>query len=975
VADGPAVLLGIAVQYGAMRLTVDGRHVDVLAGATVLDAVNALGIALPQLCKDPDRAPLGACRTCLVHVEGQRGTPAACHLPARDGMAVSTTHPDVVRVRTTVLDLTRSMLTEQEADAGTGGRNGFGQVGQACAQHGIGAPSSAALHRFEVDASKSFFVLDREACILCGRCTTACGDVQRIGAIAMLGRGHRMAVGVFADRAMADSVCTSCGQCVATCPTGALRPTETAAPVRRRVETTCPYCGVGCGISVGVLAGAPDPARGTLRHRERGRKASGGPRRGAREAIPGTGAVPTEHLALMADDTPANGSSQGMLCVKGRFGTGFVHAPDRVTTPLVKRDGRWQEASWDEALDAAAAGLARNAGRFAALASAKATNEDGYVIQKLCRVVMDTNNVDHCTRLCHSPSVEAMLASMGSGATSNSYQDYEEAGCLMVVGADASSNHPVIAIRFRRAMSRGARIVVVNPRRIELCNQADLWIAQRPGTDVTLFNAMARVILDEGLANLDFVETRTEGFPAWRASLAEFTLDRAARVTGVPAADIAQAARWYARPDLDDAGRARHRGSCLIWGMGITQHVNGLHNAHAVLNLALVAGQMGFPGSGVSPLRGQNNVQGCGDAGCIPTNLPGYQKFEPEALAKFERAWGVRPPGETGLVVTEMMEACFTGEVAAMYVVGENPLLSEPDLNHAEKAIGQLDFLVVQDLFLHETAERAHVFLPAAAFAEKEGTFTNSERRVQRVRAAVAPPGQARPDWWITAELARRLARRLGRAVAGQFDYAGAAEIFDEMARLTPFLGGLSHARLDREGGLQWPCPAPEHPGTRFLYAESFPRGLGRFVPAVQTVEAAEMPDGDYPFILNTGRILYHWHGGTITRRVEGLMELAPRLEVAIHPADAGRLGLRDGDRVVVTSRRGELTGHARLNDGLQPGAVFIPFVKLEESAANFLTNAALDPGSKIPEYKVCAVRVEPEHAGRAPAAAAVAGH
>jgi predicted molibdopterin-dependent oxidoreductase YjgC len=573
---------------------------------------------------------------------------------------------------------------------------------------------------------------------------------------------------------------------------------------------------------------------------------------------------------------------------------------------------------------------------------------------------MGTNNIDHCTRLCHSPSVEAMLVSMGSGATSNTYQDSEEAGCLMIVGADASSNHPVIAIRFRRAMSRGARIVVINPRRIELCNQADLWIAQRPGTDVTLFNAMARVILDEGLANLEFVRARTEGFEAWRASLGEFTLDRAERITGVPAADIAQAARWYARPDLGDDGRQRHRGSCLVWGMGITQHVNGIHNAHALLNLSLVTGQLGFTGSGISPLRGQNNVQGCGDAGCIPTNLPGYQHYTPATLDTFERVWGVRPPERPGQVVTEMMEACLSGDIRAMYVVGENPLLSEPDLHHAEKALGQLDVLVVQDLFLHETAERAHVFLPAAAFAEKEGTFTNSERRVQRVRQALDPPGQARPDWWIAGELAKRIGRRVGLDLERQFSYASASEIFDEMARLTPFLGGLSHARLDREGGLQWPCPTPGHPGTRFLYGESFPRGLGRFVPAVQTVEADELPDADYPFILNTGRILYHWHGGTITRRVPGLVELAPRLEVAIHPADARRLGLGDGDPVRVSSRRGELTGYAKLNDGLRPGALFVPFVKLEESAANFLTNAALDPASKIPEYKVCAVRVEP---------------
>src|SRR3989475_2240985 len=886
-----------------MKLTIDDRIVELLEGATVLDGVNRLGIPLPQLCKDPDRAPLGACRTCLVHVEGQRGLPASCHLPAREGMVVSTGHADALRVRKAVLDLTLSMLTPQ---------NGFAQLSDAGARHGLLEPRWAPLHRFEVDASKSFFVLDREACILCGRCAVACDDVQQIGAIALLGRGHATKVGVFGDSTIASSVCTSCGQCVATCPTGALRPKETPAKIVRRVETTCPYCGVGCGISVNV--------------RDNG------------------------HLAVMADDVPSNKSSLGMLSVKGRFGTGFIHARDRITSPMIRRDGHWVEVDWDEALDAAAEGLAKHHGRFGALASAKATNEDGYVIQKFCRVVMQTNDVDHCTRLCHSPSVEAMLASMGSGATSNSYVDYEEAGCLMVVGADASSNHPVIAVRFRRAVSRGARLIVVNPKRVELCDQADLWICQRPGTDVALFNAMARVILDEGLADDAFIRGRTEGFHAWRGSLEPYTLEYAERVTGVPARDIVQAARWYARPAFS--------GSCLIWGMGVTQHVNGIHNAHALLNLSLVAGQMGRPGSGISPLRGQNNVQGCGDAGCIPTNLPGYGHYVPETLARFEQAWGVRPPGRTGRVVTEIVEGALTGATRAMYVVGENPLLSEPDLHHAEKAIGQLEFLVVQDLFLHETAERAHVFLPAAAFAEKEGTFTNSERRVQRVRAAVPPPGEARPDWWITAELAKRVARGVGLDVGAQFDYPGAADIFDEMARLTPFLAGLSHARLDREGGLHWPCPTPAPPGTPYLYGESFPRGRGRCIPARPVETTAAPPDADYPFVLNTGRLLYHWHGGTLTRRVQGLMELAPRLEIAIHPSDARRLGVDDGARLRVESRRGELTGYARVTEAVKAGAIFVPFVKLGESAANFLTNAAFDPSSKIPEYKVCAVRV-----------------
>ena len=889
----------------SLRLTIDGTPIEVPMGATVLDAVNRLGLALPQLCKDPDRPPLGACRTCLVHVEGQRGVPAACHLPARDGMIVDTQHPEAVKTRRAVLDLTWSMLTPSRD------RDGFGQLGEAASRHALARPSAAAHHRFAVDDSKSFFVLDREACILCGRCTTACGDVQHIGAISLVGRGHDARVGVAADGLMSSSICTSCGQCVATCPTGALRPKEIPVPITREIETTCPYCGVGCGIRLKV--------------REDGR------------------------LAVMADDVPENHSSLGTLCVKGRFGTGFVHSRDRITVPMVKRDGSWREVSWDEALEAAADGLARNHGRFGAFASAKATNEDGYIIQKLARVMMGTNNVDHCTRLCHSPSVEAMLTSMGSGATSNSYQDYEEAGCLMVVGADASANHPVIAIRLRKAVSRGARLIVINPKRIELCDQADLWLQERPGTDVALFNAMAKLILDEGLARLDFIRSRTEGFEAWAASLAPYTLEHAEEITGVAREDIARAARWYARPAFS--------GSCLIWGMGITQHTNGTANAHALLNLALATGQMGFAGSGISPLRGQNNVQGCGDAGAVPTNLPGYADYSPASLSRFERVWGVRPPGKTGLVVTEMTEGCLDGTIRAMYVVGENPMLAEPDLHHTDKALRQLDCLVVQDLFMHETAELAHVFLPAAAFAEKEGTFTNSERRVQRVRKAIDAPGQARPDWWISCELAKRVARRLGVPVTG-FDFAHPSEIFDEMAGLWPAIAGLSYPRLE-SGGIQWPCPTPDHPGTRFLYAEDFPTGRARFVPVSQGATAAELPDPEFPFVLNTGRLLYHWHGGTLTRRVQGLLELAPRLEIAINPADARRMGMGEGGALRVVSRRGELQGFAHVTEAVRPGAIFVPFVKLSDSAANFLTNSAHDPSSKIPEYKVCAVRLE----------------
>ncbi len=894
-------------------LTVDGAPVTVPEGASVLDAINRLGVEIPQLCKDPDRPALGACRTCLVQIEGVRGFPASCSTPVRDGMEVSTRSEDVVRVRRGVLDLTLGMLPA--AQHTNGDRPDLGQLRLAAGQHGLETPSFPPLQQHPIDTSKSFFVFDRDRCILCARCVAACQDVQHIGAIALIGKGHRSKVGAFGESSMAESICTSCGQCVATCPTAALRPIRPAEQVVRRVESTCPYCGVGCGVVLQVE-----------------RTEDGG-----------------ERLALMADDVPANASSRGMHCVKGRFGTGFVHSSERVTTPLIRRDGRWVETSWDEALDYTADELSKRRGHFAALASAKATNEDGYAIQKFVRAVMGSNNVDHCTRLCHSPSVEAMLTSLGSGATSNSYQDYAEAGTLMVVGSDAGANHPVIAVRFREAVERGARLIVVNPRRTDLCDYSDIWLRPRPGTDVALFNGLAWIILHEGWWAPEFVADRTEGFEDWRAALEGCDPQSTSALTGVSVDDLRRAADYYARPAVG--------GSCLIWGMGITQHTNGTANAHALINLALLTGQLGQPARGISPLRGQNNVQGCGDAGCVPGNLPGYQSLGHDARAPFERAWGVGLPDQAGWTVTDMMERALTRELKAMYVVGENPLLSEPDLNHAREAVANLEFVVVQDLFLHETAEFANVFLPAASFAEKDGTFTNSERRVQRVRKTIEPPGSARADWAITCDLARRVAARLGRSTT-TFDYADPSAIWAEQSALVPFLAGISYERLEG-GGIQWPCPSPDHPGTRYLYAESFPRGLAKFVPVRQGPPAAELPDRGFPLLLNTGRVLYHWHGGTLTRQVDGLLALWPELQVAINPEDAAGLGLASGDEVRVSSRRGELTGVANVTAAMRKGEIFVPFVRLRDSAANFLTNAAFDPGSKIPEYKVCAVRVE----------------
>ena len=894
----------------SITLTINGQETRVPDGSSVLDAVNTSGAYISQLCKDPDMEALGACRTCLVQIEGQRGYPASCSVPAADGMVVWTDAPGVTAIRKGVVELTLGMFP------GNGHRD-YKELSVAARAHGLDGSRWSGREREAVDTSNPVFDIAMEACIMCGRCAAACQDqAQFIGAIDVLGTGAGARIGTFMDRPLVESICTTCGQCLSVCPTGAIDLKTPPAGAVKSVTTTCPYCGVGCGIKAQVDE--------------------------------------SDRIIQMLDD-PENQSSKGMLCVKGRFGYTFVHHRDRLKTPLVRREGRLVPATWDEALDYVTDRLAEYRGdSFATLCSAKATNEDGYVQQKFARAIMSSNHIDHCTRLCHSPSVEAMLASLGSGATSNSYVDYEEAGCLMIIGSDANSNHPVAASRMRRAViERGARLIVSNPRRIDMCDYADLWLRQRPGTDVALLNAMAKVILDEELLDEKFVRDRTEGFEKFRETVDKYNLEYAEQITGVPAQDIAAAARMYANPPFS--------GSCLIWGMGITQHTNGTANAHSLLNLALAAGQLGRPGTGVSPLRGQNNVQGCGDAGCLPNAFTGYQTITESSVAKFEEAWSnaVLPP-EKGLVVTDMVDEILKGRIKAMYITGENPLLSEPDLHHAEQAFKALDFLVVQDIFMHETGEIADVVLPATTFAEKDGTFTNSERRVQRVRKTIEPVGDSRPDWEIICDVARRMSAKLSLGLEDQFTYRDTSEIFDEMARLTPTIAGISYERLEDEGGIQWPCPSPDHPGTRFLYESDFPRGpRARFVAFDQGPLAEEMPSKRFPLVLNTGRVLYHWHGGTMTRRADGLLARSPELQVSLNAGDGERFNVADGEWVRVRSRRGELEGRVLYTEKMRKGEVFVPFVKLQEHAANFLTNSAFDPNSKIPEYKVCAVRIE----------------
>jgi formate dehydrogenase alpha subunit len=677
------------------------------------------------------------------------------------------------------------------------------------------------------------------------------------------------------------------------------------------VPTTCPYCGVGCQMDLHV--------RGGVIFRVAGRF-----------------------------DNQVN---FGNLCVKGRFGVDYVDAPDRLARPLVRerRGHDLRPATWDEALDLVARRLTDLRSRtgpdsIGFLASAKCTNEENYLLQKLARGVFGTNNVDHCARLCHASSVAGLAATLGSGAMTNSINDIIQSDVLLVIGSNTTETHPVIALQMKKAVrKRGAKLILIDPRRIELAQFAYLHLRQRPGTDVALVQAMAHVILREHLERTTFIRGRTEGFEAFRASVQDWTPARAQEVTGVPAASIEQAARLYATAER----------AAIFWAMGITQHTTGTDNVKALSNLALLCGQIGRPGTGLNPLRGQNNVQGACDMGGLPNVFPAYQPVaQEEARRRYAEGWDVpleRLSPVPGLTVTEMVDAVLDGRIRGLFFLGENPMLTEPDLHHVEKALRQVEFLAVQDIFLNETGALADVVLPGVSFAEKAGTYTNTERRVQLVRPALNPHGEARQDWRILTDLANRC--------GAAWSYDSPAEIFEEMARLTPSYSGMSHARLEA-GGLQWPCPTPDHPGTPILHTQKFTRGLGLFVP-VQYIPPAELPDEEYPLILSTGRVLFHWHGGTLSRRSPGLDSLAPQAEVEIHPEDAERLGVSDGQRVRVRSRRGEVVAQARITRRSPPGTIFMTF-HYAEAAVNLLTIDAVDPVAKIPEYKVAAVSVEP---------------
>ena len=889
----------------SIPVTINGTQVSGRDGITILEVAQENGIDIPTLCYRPELTPIGACRICVVEVEGSTILVGSCHTPITQGMVIYTHSPKVLEARKTIVEL---LLASHCGSCFMCDKANICELRKIAADLEVGLPRFQVRKRYyPIEDTNPFIERDLTKCVLCGRCIRACQELQVIGAIDYAYQGFESKPVTPFDRPLEESSCEFCGLCVSLCPVGALsdKSTRYKGKETRKVRTICPYCGCGCSLYLNirdqeVISVTPD----------------------------------SEHSV-----------NNICLCVKGRYGFDFINSSERLKTPLIRKNGELTESSWEEALDFVAGKLNEIKQKYgsdslAGLSSSKCTNEENYLMQKFIRAVIGTNNIDNCARLCHAPTVTGLGLAFGSGAMTNSIEEIENANAILVIGSNTTEQHPIISQRIKRAAKRkGAKLIVADPRAIKLTEFADIWLRQRLGTDVALINGLINVIINEELWDREFVAQRTEGFDEMKAGIQKYTPEYVEEVTGVPAADIRQAARLYAQAER----------ASIVYSMGITQHTTGTDNVLSLANLAMLTGNVGREGTGVNPLRGHNNVQGACDMGALPDVLPGYQRPEVASVReKFEQEWGAKLPDKPGLSVMEMLQAAKEGRVKGMYIMGENPALSDPDITHVIEALKSLDFLVVQDIFLSETAELADVVLPAVSFAEKDGTFTNTERRVQRVRKAIEPIGQAKPDWQIITELATKM----GYPMA----YESPKQIMEEIARLTPTYGGISYDRLEN-GGLQWPCLHQEHPGTKFLHQDKFTRGLGKFT-AVEYIAPAELPDKDYPFMLTTGRVLYHFHTGTMTRRSWGLNEICPEGFVEINPDDAAKLQISDGSMVKIVSRRGLVMTRARVTEMVPPGTVFMPF-HFKEAAANVLTNPALDSVAKIPELKVCAVRVE----------------
>jgi formate dehydrogenase major subunit len=896
------------------------REIQAFQGETILQAAKRHGVEIPHLCYKDGLRPDGNCRACMVEIKGERVLAPSCCRAPQGGMEVSAAGERARRSQKMVLELLLSDMPAQ-------GRSPYtldSELDRWAEKLAVTEPRFQARRQPAADLSHPAMAVNLDACIQCTRCLRACREEQMNDVIGLAFRGHHAEIVFDLGDPMGESSCVACGECVQACPTGALMPANGVGLIEadRQVESTCPYCGVGCLLTYHV-----------------------------------------KDNRILYVEGRDGATNHHRLCVKGRFGFDYVHNPLRLTKPLIRREGVtktaelldpsdidkvFREASWAEALDFAASGLKkirdqRGPRALAGFGSAKGSNEEAYLFQKLVRTGFGTNNVDHCTRLCHASSVVALLETLGSGAVSNPVEDVGKAEVIVVIGSNPTVNHPVAATWIKNAVGRGAKLIVMDPIRTEICRFATYSLQFRSDTDVALLNAIMHAIVQEGLHDSEYIRKHTEGFETLREHLRDYSPEAMAPICGIPAETIKQVARLY----------ATSKGSMILWGMGVSQHVHGTDNARCLISLALMTGQIGRPGTGLHPLRGQNNVQGASDVGLIPMVYPDYQPVsDGEVRAKFEALWDARLDPKPGLTVVEIIHAIHKGEIAGLFVEGENPAMSDPNQNHAREALAMLEHLVVQDIFLTETAGFADVILPASAFPEKTGTFTNTDRRVQLGRQAIDPPGEARQDLWIIQEIARRLGL--------DWNYSGPRDVFNEMRRAMPSIAGITWERLEQQDSVIYPCEKEGDPGEPVIFIDRFPRkgGKGLFVPAAFT-KAAELPDENYPLIFITGRQLEHWHTGSMTRHASVLDAIEPDPVVSVHPLDIEALGIKPGDLITIESRRGKITAYARADVGLQRGSLFMAFC-YNEASANLITNEALDPYGKIPEFKFCAVKVSP---------------
>ena len=913
-----------------IRFFLDGTEVSAEPSETIWQVADRQGIEIPHLCwlPKPGYRADGNCRACMVEIEGERVLAASCVRQPTPGMKVQTASERARFSRKMLFEL---LIGDQPDRAVAHDPNSrlwqwadkLGVEESRFPRHDAPAP----------DRSHPAMAVQLDACIQCNLCVRACREVQVNDVIGMAARGYHEKIIFDFDDPMGTSTCVACGECVQACPTGALMPATlvdangvyTNAP-DREVDSVCPYCGVGCQLTYKI-----------------------------------------KDARIVAVDGRNGPANHNRLCVKGRFGFDYVAHPDRLTEPLIRKDGvskrdtdidpanpytHFRKATWDEALDRAAEGLWRIRDRdgrraLAGFACAKGTNEEAYLLQKLVRAGFGSNNVDHCTRLCHASSVAALMEGIGSGAVTAPFTAVADADVIIVIGARPTENHPVAATFFKQAAKRGANLIAIDSRNYALMRHATTSLRLNPGRDVPLLNALIHAIIEEGLYDRQYVQAHTEDFEKLREHIRDYSPEKMAPICGIDAATLREVARAYARADR----------AIIFWGMGISQHVHGTDNARCLIALALITGQIGRPGTGLHPLRGQNNVQGTSDAGAIPMVYPDYQSVEdPEVRARFEALWHTSLDDRRGLTTVEISDAAHRGEIKGIYIVGENPAMSDPDVEHVREGLARLEHLVVQDIFLTETAKYADVVLPASAWPEKDGTVTNTNRQVQRGRAALPLPGNAHQDLWIIQEIARRIGL--------DWSYPGPADVFAEMKQAMPSLENITWERVERESSVTYPCDTPDQPGNEIVFGEGFPTasGRGRLVPAA-IIPPAEEPDEEYPMVLTTGRQLEHWHTGAITRRSSMLDELEPEAVASLAPAELRRLGIAAGDQIRVTTRRGTIELKARSDSGVAPGQVFIPFC-YAEAAANVLTNPQLDPFGKIPEYKFCAARVERHRQG-----------